>query len=150
VAIFEKIASVRVALPKADSSGASQRVATKVPRSLFGTTKQPASGLDTLTCQFGFAIPLKHPDETGLPGPAENAELYPIEDLITREVSAKTRGIHALTLTTDTMKEFVFYIAPGADIANLHETIRSQVSSHDVQCIAVEEANWDSYRALVP
>jgi hypothetical protein len=100
--------------------------------------------------KLGFAIPLNHPNQGGLPNPEENAELNPIEDLILREVSATTRGIHALTITTGTMKEFVFYIAPGADIATLHQKLQNQVSSHEVQCMAVEETNWESYRAFAP
>jgi len=76
--------------------------------------------------------------------------LGPIEDLISREVSSRTRGVHVLTLTSGVMKELVFYIARGADIAKLHEGIQSQVSSHDVQCMAVEEAKWESYRTFVP
>jgi len=54
-----------------------------------------------------------------------------------------------MTLTTGDMKEFVFYIAPGLDIARLHEAQRLEVSSHDLQCMAVEEPGWESFRSLV-
>ena|SRR6476660_2932895 len=107
-------------------------------------------GQPGLSVKLGFAIPLIHPNPVGLPNPEENAELGTIEDLISHEVLSKTRGVHALTLTTGMMKELVFYIAPGADIAKLHESIQSHVTSHDVQCMAVEEPNWESYRAFVP
>jgi hypothetical protein len=103
-----------------------------------------------LPVKLGFAIPLIHPNQGGLPNSEENGELGTIEDLISQEVLSKTRGVHALTLTTGMMKELVFYIAPGADIAKLHESIQNQVTSHDVQCMAVEEPNWESYRAIVP
>jgi hypothetical protein len=103
-----------------------------------------------LPVKLGFAIPLNHPNQEGLPDPEENAALAAIEDLISREVSSQTRGIHVLTLTMGMMKEFVFYIARGADIAKLHESIRNQVPSHDVQCEAIEETTWESYRAFTP
>jgi hypothetical protein len=67
-----------------------------------------------------------------------------------RRVSSTVVGVHALTLTTGVMKEWVFYVAPGADIAKIHKDVRSQVASHDVQCMAVEERKWESYRAFVP
>ncbi len=48
------------------------------------------------------------------------------------------------------MKEYVFYIAPGLDIAGLHATLREEVTSHDVQCMADEEPGWESFRDFVP
>jgi hypothetical protein len=48
-------------------------------------------------------------------------------------------------LTTGVMREFVFYIAPDADIAAIHQAVRSRVSSHDVQCMAVTEPAWEAY-----
>jgi len=48
------------------------------------------------------------------------------------------------------MKECVFYIAADADIATLHADIRSQVASHEVHCMAVEERQWELYRAFIP
>ena len=48
------------------------------------------------------------------------------------------------------MKEFVFYIAPGLDITSLHEALRKEVPSHDLQCMAVEEPGWESFRGFVP
>jgi hypothetical protein len=59
-------------------------------------------------------------------------ELLGIEDVIVRRVSSTVVGVHALTLTTGVMKEWVFYVAPGADIAKIHKDVRSQVASHSV------------------
>jgi hypothetical protein len=116
----------------------------------YNQTAGEWAGHSELPVKLGFSIPLHHPNQRGLPAPAENVELGPIEALILREVSAEARGVHVLTLTSGTMKEWVFYIAPGADIAKLHASIRSKVSSHEVQCMALEEPNWESYRAFVP
>ena len=116
----------------------------------YNQTAGDWAGHPELPVKLGFAIPLNRPNRGGLPDPEENAELGAIEDLISREVFSATRGIHALTLTDGAMKELVFYVVPGTDVAKLHETIRSKVSSHDVQCMAVVEREWDSYRALVP
>lgn len=55
-----------------------------------------------------------------------------------------------MTITTGTMKELVFYIAPGVDIAELHTTVRDEVPSHEVQCMAIEEPDWNSFRQFAP
>ena len=99
-----------------------------------------------LPIKLGFAVPLNAPQENGLPDPAENEQLNDIEDVIVREVAERTVGLHALVLTTGTMKEFVFYIPEGADIKTIHETIQQMVSTHEVQCMAVKEPKWDSYK----
>ena len=108
------------------------------------------AGHPGLPIKLGFALPLNHPDKGGLPDAEENGQLLAIEDVILGQVLSATTGIHALTLTTGLMKEFVFYIAPGADIAKLHADLREAVTSHDVQCIAVEEPGWDTYRDFTP
>lgn len=99
--------------------------------------------------RLGFAIPFNHPNERELPSPEENAQLAPIEDLIADNVAAAIAGVHTLTLTSGVMKEMVFYIAPGADIAKLHQGIQAQVSSHQVQCIAEDDPQWEVYRAYL-
>ena len=116
----------------------------------YNETAAGFAGHSDLPIKLGFAIPLNSPNVGGLPDAEENSELDVIEDLIVREVMAVTHGVYSLALTTGVMKEFVFYIAPGADIAKLHEDIRNQVSSHDVQCMAVEERKWESYRTFAP
>ncbi len=116
----------------------------------YNETAAAFAGHSELPIKLGFAVPLNKPNEGGLPDAQENAELDLIEDLIVRKVTAVTRGAYVLALTTGVMKEFVFYISPGADIAKLHEDIRDQVSSHDVQCMAAEERKWESYCAFLP
>ncbi len=116
----------------------------------YNETAAGFRGHSELPIKLGFAVPLRNQVEGGLSDTGEDAELDAIEELIALKVAASTRGVYALALTTGAMKEFVFYIAPDADIANLHEDIQSQVSSHDVQCMAVEERKWESYRAFVP
>ena len=107
-------------------------------------------GHSGLPIKLGFAIPLNSPNENGLPDPDENWQLNDVEDVILREVEAGTKGIHVLALTDGTMKEFVFYIPRGADIKKIHEKIQESVSTHDVQCMALEEPKWDSYRQFTP
>lgn len=103
-------------------------------------------GHPELPIKLGFAIPLNSPNEGGLPDPAENEQLDEIEDTIIRAIDARTRALHAMALTTGVMKEFVFYIPTGTDIKSLHEAIQAAVTTHEVQCMAIKEPKWDSYR----
>jgi hypothetical protein len=116
----------------------------------FNKSAEEWVGHSGLPIKLGFAIPLNSPNENGLPDPDENRQLNDVEDVILREVEAETKGIHVLALTDGTMKEFVFYIPRGADIKKIHEKIQESVSTHDVQCMALEEPKWDSYRQFTP
>jgi hypothetical protein len=100
----------------------------------------------SLGIKLGFAVPLNEPNEGGMPNPEENEQLNEVEDVVLEEVSAKAQGLYVLVLTTGTMREFVFYIAADADIGAIHEAIVERVSTHEVQCMAVEEPNWDSFK----
>lgn len=99
-----------------------------------------------LNVKLGFAIPLNQPNPGGLPNPDENLQLQQIEDRILEELAAHATGIQALAITNGEMKEFIFYISEGADIASIHETLQTEITSHDVQCMAVREPAWDTYR----
>ena len=116
----------------------------------FSETAGKWQGHPELPIKLGFAMPLNEPDPGGLPTPVENIELNDVEDVICREVEAAATGLHAMTLTTGTMKEVVFYIRPGADIAAIHAAVREQVATHEVQCMAVMEPEWDSWQAFTP
>ena len=112
----------------------------------FNVAARELAGHPGLSIKLSFAVPLRRPNEGGLPDADENTELAAIEDLIVERVLTDAVGLHAMTLTTGVMKEYVFYIAPGLDIAGLHAALRKVVSSHDVQCIAIEEPGWESFR----
>ena len=116
----------------------------------FNSSASEWAGHPALPIKLGFALPLNSPNEGGMPDPAENERLGAIEDIIVREVEARTTGVQALVLTTGTMKEFVFYVSRETDFAGLHEAIKAAVPTHDVQCIAEHEPKWDSYRQFNP
>jgi hypothetical protein len=116
----------------------------------YNVTAGEWAGHPELPIKLGVAIPLNRPDSAGLPDSDENAALNQIEDVVAGEVLSATFGVYALALTTGEMREFVFYIASGADIATVHARIREQVPGHDVQCMAVEDRQWETYRTFVP
>ena len=116
----------------------------------FNEFARKLAGHPDLFVKLSFAVPLNLRGERGLPDAAENEALGVVEDVIAQRVLASSLGLHAMTLTTGSMREFIFYIAPGSNLAELHEALRMEVRSHDLQCMAVKEPKWQSFRALVP
>lgn len=116
----------------------------------FNETAKSVAGHPELPVKLGFAVPLVRPNEGGLPDPEENRTLDAIEDLVADRVLGSARALHAMTITNGLMKEFVFYVVPGLDIAALHAALRAEVTSHDLQCMAIHEPGWESFRAIVP
>lgn len=106
-------------------------------------------GHNALPIKLGFAIPLNTPCNGGLPHSDENDRISEIEDIIIEEVKKRATGLQVLSLTTGVMKEFIFYISNGADIEGIHKAVLERVETHDVQCMAVNDCEWSSYREFM-
>lgn len=44
----------------------------------------------------------------------------------------------------------MFYVPSGVDIKAIHEAVQAAVATHEVQCMALNEPQWDSYRQFTP
>ncbi|MCC9603700.1 DUF695 domain-containing protein [Stieleria sp. JC731] len=108
------------------------------------------AGHPDLGIKLGFAIPFKLPPKGGVPNADENESLGELEDKIIATVTSQATGIHVLALTAPTVKELIFYISEGADIGAIHEHLQSLSTTHDVQCMAVRDADWNSYYDFFP
>ena len=113
-------------------------------------TAQALIGHPELAIKLGFAIPFGIKTEGDLPDAEENAEVSQIEDQIIACVAENTSGVHVLTLTNTTCKELIFYIKAGADIGSIHKRLMGAVTSHEVQCFAEHDRDWDLYRQFMP
>lgn len=98
--------------------------------------------------KLGLAIPFKKPAIGGFPDPDESDALGPVEDQIIAAVSEATTCVHVLTVTNKQCRELVFYVKPGADTAGLHKRLQEQIQSHDVQCMAVSDPQWQEIEML--
>ena len=116
----------------------------------YNETAREWIGHSKLPVKLGIAIPLNSPNEAGLPNPDENEQLNAIEDIVVQEISARTVGLQALALTTGIMKEYVFYIPRDVDIKTIHESIQALVTTHEIQCMADMEPEWESYVQFAP
>ena len=106
----------------------------------------PFVGKSDYTLKIGFAIPLRNPRPGEMPTPEENDAIGRIEDQIFDAIRVKGSAVQALAITMGTFKEFVYYTKPDIDVASIHKGLMASIKSHEVQCIARIEENWDTYR----
>jgi hypothetical protein len=105
--------------------------------------KHPELGI-----RVGFAIPLNQPNPGALPESLENFAINQAEDKIFAYLKSSGPAIHVLSITTRTFKEFVFYIKNGYIIPGVHEKLKAEITSHEVQCVAEHDAKWAVYSSF--
>ncbi|QDV16387.1 hypothetical protein Pan153_10140 [Gimesia panareensis] len=113
----------------------------------YNTSVQDGHRKGDYPIKVGFALPFHAPSAEGLPGEDEMEQLGEIEELM--EDYLGSDGVLVLVLTTGGMRELIFYVRPNTDIAGVHQRLMEDVTSHEVQCMGVEEPGWDSYYAFV-
>lgn len=111
----------------------------------FNETAKSWAKHPALDIRVGFAVPLNQASLNGLPEPEENQQLSLVEDTILSHVQKLAPSVQVLAITTGTFKEFVFYVGNAAGIADVHQQIKSDVTTRDVQCIAERDPKWSVY-----
>ena len=96
--------------------------------------------------RIGVAIPLKAPNEHGLPGAAEAEELNGIEDALVSRLGAGQLSLQVLAITTNGMREFVFYARDHQVAQSALEELRDQISSHEIQAYIETDPKWSLYQ----
>ena len=95
--------------------------------------------------QVGIAVPLRAPEPTGLPSPAENAELGQIEDAICQLLETQAESLFAAIITTSGMREFVFYTRAPESVKKRFEQLRRSITSHEIQLTIRPDKDWGVY-----
>ena len=101
-----------------------------------------------LNIRVGFAIPLKQQNPQGLPAPEENIELNQVEDTICSLMKSTGPALQVLAIATGTFKEFVFYMKNGDRVEEIHKQLMSEITSHEVQCVAEYDSKWTVYASF--
>jgi hypothetical protein len=96
--------------------------------------------------RVGIAVPLKAPDEHGLPNAEEMEQLNAIEDLVSSRLEDGKQSLMVFAITTGGMREFVFYSRNGEAAASTLEALRSEVHTHELQGYVAEDPKWSGYR----
>jgi hypothetical protein len=97
--------------------------------------------------QVGVAIPLNAPNEHGLPAPPELEQLDQIEDEVVEK--ARDRAVLVGVFTTSSMREFVLYTRTSDWVESFHHELEVAVPTHEVQCMAQRDPDWNVYRTFV-
>ncbi|WP_020470636.1 DUF695 domain-containing protein [Zavarzinella formosa] len=109
------------------------------------TGAAPFKGHPELSFRLGIAIPLLRPSPEGLPEPDEIEELDQIEDALRGALTPSRRGVLVLAITTNGMREFVFYIRSEADAAGAVKAAEAAAGDHEVQHYVASDPTWDVY-----
>ena len=95
--------------------------------------------------QVGIAVPLRAPEPTGLPSPAEDAELGTIEDTICASLEQEAESLFVAIISTSGMREFVFYTRAPEQLKQRFEQLRSGITSHEIQLMIRPDKDWGVY-----
>jgi hypothetical protein len=95
--------------------------------------------------RIGVAIPLLKPNESGLPSDSEIQILNQIEDELSAQFERNQMAIQVLSITTNGMREFVFYSRNDLDIESCLGDIRAKFSSYKIQSYSEDDKDWGLY-----
>jgi hypothetical protein len=118
-------------------------------RALFVRRNESAKqlmGHKEYSYRVGFAIPLCDPNSEGLPSNEEMKILSSIEDALSKEVAKDKNSLLVLVITTDDMREFVYYTKRPDNIKRVVEEIRTKFISHEIQYYVKEDPDWEIYK----
>jgi hypothetical protein len=95
--------------------------------------------------RVGVALPLRAPNEHGLPSNDELNSLGLFEDSLASRLEAGEQSILVLAITTAGMREYVFYTRDPASADAILESLRAETSSHEIQRYITEDPKWQLY-----
>jgi Family of unknown function (DUF695) len=95
--------------------------------------------------RLGVAVPFRASDANGMPTAEELPALARIEDLLCAEVEQGGRGVHVLAITTNGMRELVFYVVESAWAEGCVARVRPQVADHELQMYTAPDPTWSLY-----
>jgi len=96
--------------------------------------------------RVGIAIPLLEPNEHGLPTNDEMASLNTIEDKLVGSLESNQDSLQVLSITTNGMREFVFYTRNPKAVQLAISKISSEVSEYELQYYIEEDKKWKLYK----
>ncbi|MGB2963641.1 MAG: DUF695 domain-containing protein [Anaerolineales bacterium] len=99
--------------------------------------------------RVGIAVPLKLPDEQGLPTTYEIEELNAIEDSLARRLEKDQLSLQVLSITTGNMREFVFYTKDPQSALEMIEACQLEVKTHQLQKYVKEDPGWTLYKDFI-
>ena len=115
----------------------------------FNAGLQAIAGHPDYRYQVGIAVPLKSPNEHGLPGVEEDRQLAGIEDEITRTLEEDRESILVGVISTNGMREFVCYSTDADSVRRKFDGLQQSVTSHDLQLMIRLDPHWAVYKQFL-
>jgi hypothetical protein len=118
-------------------------------RALFVRRNESAKqlmGHKEYSYRAGFAIPLRNPNSEGLPSNEEMETLSSIEDALSKEIERDRNSLLVLVITTDGMRELVYYTKRPDVIKQVAQEIQTKIISHEIQYYIKEDSDWEVYK----
>ena len=98
--------------------------------------------------QVGIAVPLAKVEANGLPRPTEGAILNEIEEVICNSLEEQAESLFVAVITTDGMREFVFYTREPDRVKERMMELRERIPSHELQLSIQSDRDWRIYAKL--
>jgi len=99
--------------------------------------------------RVGVATPLRQLAGNGIPTPEENATLLEVEDRLAEILEADRAAVHVITLTTNGVKEWVFYASDPKTMKQRMGTLAPTVNTHRLQMVVERDADWEVYHQFL-
>ena len=96
--------------------------------------------------RVGVAIPLLAPNKFGLPSNDEMESLNKIESELSIQLEKGKNSLLVLSITTNGMREFVFYTRDSRMIEKIINDVRNKFSSHEIQFYIEKDKDWSVYK----
>lgn len=98
--------------------------------------------------QVGIAVPLHQPRENGMPGSMEANDLRRIEEALFLDFLQGNESLFAAVITTNGMREFVFYTSNDAELRRKLDELREIFPDHELQLMIRPDPKWNVFRQL--
>ena len=95
--------------------------------------------------RIGVAIAFLRPNETGLPERDEAEVMDQIEDSLCKAFEEDQTSLQVLAITTNSMREFVFYSRDPVILQRL-EAIQHSFPAYQLTSYVAEDRTWDLYQ----
>ena len=103
-------------------------------------------GHKDLQHQVGIAVPILDPTKDGFPNAEEEVKLKKIENILVSELKESGLAVFACVITTNGIREFIFYTGNPKEAENSFKRIEESISTHTVQLNIQKDKKWMVYK----
>ena len=111
---------------------------------------RPWVGRSPFGHRFGVTVPLRAPNEHGLPTDEEASALEQIEEALLAAFPPGGPSLLAVVITTGGFREWVFYTSAADEVGPALEALRPRAAPHEVQFYVEPDRKWAVFRSFLP